>query len=167
MISQVIVLFFYYFCVLLCYDYFRTAIINAINQPTTVHPNNQLDIRTYAVAVLFFFVCRASQAGAKMIVNTTIVARTYLKHKKIIPPQFISLVFGGVLRPLYNALSYYKPYFAFLSSSSSIRTSWLYFAIRSVRDIEPVLICPAFVATAKSAMVVSSVSPLRCEITTP
>ena len=46
-------------------------------------------------------------------------------------------------------------------SSSSIRINWLYFAMRSVRDIEPVFICPAFVATAKSAIVVSSVSPLR------
>ena len=55
----------------------------------------------------------------------------------------------------------YKPYFADLSSSSSIRINWLYFAMRSVRDIEPVLIWPAFVATARSAIVVSSVSPLR------
>src|SRR5207247_8753596 len=50
-------------------------------------------------------------------------------------------------------------------SSSSIRRSWLYFAIRSLRDAEPVLICPALVATARSAMVESSVSPERCEIT--
>ena len=55
----------------------------------------------------------------------------------------------------------YIPYFAELPNSSSIRINWLYLAIRSVRDIEPVLICPAFVATAKSAIVVSSVSPLR------
>src|SRR6185503_21285767 len=48
---------------------------------------------------------------------------------------------------------------------SSIRRSWLYFAMRSVREADPVLICPAFVATARSAMVVSSVSPERCEIT--
>src|SRR3954447_21926934 len=50
-------------------------------------------------------------------------------------------------------------------SSSSIRSSWLYFAMRSLRDAEPVLICPAFVATARSAIVESSVSPERCEIT--
>ena len=50
-------------------------------------------------------------------------------------------------------------------SSSSIRSSWLYFAIRSLRDSDPVLICPAFVATARSAIVESSVSPERCEIT--
>ena len=42
-----------------------------------------------------------------------------------------------------------------------MRRSWLYFATRSDRDKEPVLICPAFVATARSAMNVSSVSPER------
>src|SRR5436190_9303500 len=39
-----------------------------------------------------------------------------------------------------------------------------YLLTRSVRDIEPVLICPAFVATARSAMNVSSLSPDRCEM---
>ena len=50
-------------------------------------------------------------------------------------------------------------------SSSSIRSSWLYFATRSVRAGAPVLIWPAPVATARSAIVVSSVSPERCEMT--
>jgi hypothetical protein len=45
-----------------------------------------------------------------------------------------------------------------------MRRSWLYFAMRSERDAEPVLIWPAPVATARSAMNVSSVSPLRCEM---
>ncbi len=49
-------------------------------------------------------------------------------------------------------------------SSPSIRSSWLYLAIRSERDIEPVLICVADVPTAISAMVASSVSPERCEM---
>src|SRR5271156_224717 len=49
-------------------------------------------------------------------------------------------------------------------SSSSMRRSWLYLAMRSVRDAEPVLICPAPMATAKSAMKASSVSPERCEM---
>ena len=40
----------------------------------------------------------------------------------------------------------------------------LYFAVRSVRLALPVLICPAPVATARSAMKVSSVSPERCEM---
>ncbi len=46
-----------------------------------------------------------------------------------------------------------------------MRRSWLYFATRSDRDSDPVLICSAFMPTAMSAIVVSSVSPDRCEIT--
>src|SRR5207253_2049031 len=61
-------------------------------------------------------------------------------------------------RPAYRAVS---------SSSSSIRRSWLYLAVRSPREGAPVLIWPAFVATARSAMVVSSVSPERWLMTTP
>ncbi len=38
-------------------------------------------------------------------------------------------------------------------------------AVRSERESEPVLICIALVPTAMSAMVESSVSPERCEIT--
>src|SRR6202030_4555387 len=52
-------------------------------------------------------------------------------------------------------------------SCSSRRISWLYLASRSERDSDPVLICPQLVATAKSAIVVSSVSPERCEKTVP
>ena len=50
-------------------------------------------------------------------------------------------------------------------SASSMRRSWLYFATRSERDGAPVLIWPQPVATARSAIVVSSVSPERCDIT--
>ena len=46
-----------------------------------------------------------------------------------------------------------------------MRSSWLYFATRSLRAGAPALIIPQFVATARSAIVVSSVSPLRCDIT--
>src|SRR3954463_10742804 len=52
---------------------------------------------------------------------------------------------------------------AVLPSSSSILRSRLYLATRSVRASEPVLIWPARVATARSAMKVSSVSPERGE----
>src|SRR4029079_19214579 len=45
--------------------------------------------------------------------------------------------------------------------SSSMRRILLYFAMRSERDSDPVLICSAFVPTARSAIVVSSVSPER------
>ena len=43
--------------------------------------------------------------------------------------------------------------------------SLLYLATLSVLHGAPVLICPAFVATATSASVVSSVSPLLCDTT--
>src|SRR5690606_28900334 len=56
-------------------------------------------------------------------------------------------------------------YFASLPSSCSMRSSWLYLAMRSERDIEPVLICVARVATAMSAIVASSVSPERWDTT--
>ena len=49
--------------------------------------------------------------------------------------------------------------------SSSIRRSWLYLATRSLRAGAPVLIWPQLVATARSAMVVSSVSPERWDMT--
>src|SRR5215472_2366422 len=68
--------------------------------------------------------------------------------------------------------SYFRPrsavapaYFACEPNSSSMRISWLYFAVRSERESEPVLIWPQFVATARSAIVVSSVSPERCDMT--
>src|SRR6185437_6056583 len=54
-------------------------------------------------------------------------------------------------------------YFAWLPNSCSIRSNWLYFAVRSDRASEPVLICPQLVAPARSAMVESSVSPERCD----
>ena len=46
-----------------------------------------------------------------------------------------------------------------------MRSSWLYLAMRSERDSDPVLIWVAAVATAMSAMVASSVSPERCDTT--
>ena len=52
-------------------------------------------------------------------------------------------------------------YSAISPSSSSMRSSWLYLATRSVRLGAPVLIWPALRATAMSAMVASSVSPER------
>ena len=43
--------------------------------------------------------------------------------------------------------------------------TWLYLARRSDLQGAPVLICPAPVATARSAIKASSDSPERCEIT--
>jgi hypothetical protein len=56
-------------------------------------------------------------------------------------------------------------YTARFPSISSMRRSWLYLAVRSPRQALPVLIWPALVATARSLMVESSVSPERCEMT--
>src|SRR5699024_10813821 len=61
---------------------------------------------------------------------------------------------GKALAPAYTAAE---------SSSSSMRRSWLYLFTRSPRAGAPVLIWPAFTATDRSAIVVSSVSPLRWE----
>src|SRR5207247_8652647 len=58
--------------------------------------------------------------------------------------------------PMYRAAS---------PSSSSIRSKRLYFATRSLRDGAPVLIWPVPIATTRSAIVVSSVSPERCDTT--
>src|SRR5215217_709622 len=55
---------------------------------------------------------------------------------------------GKAEAPAYRAAS---------SRSSSMRSSWLYLATRSVRAGAPDLICPQLVATARSAIVVSSV----------
>src|SRR3954462_1795382 len=53
------------------------------------------------------------------------------------------------------------PYWAASPSCSSMRRSWLYLAMRSLREALPVLIWPVLRATARSAIVASSVSPLR------
>src|SRR4029078_4335016 len=50
-------------------------------------------------------------------------------------------------------------------SCSSLRNSWVCLATRSERDGGPVLICPQPVATARSAIVTSSVSPERDDMT--
>src|SRR6185312_1082843 len=80
-------------------------------------------------------------------------------------------VCGGRLGNLHghqsaNARKALRPaYFAADPSISSMRMSWLYLAMRSERLSEPVLICPQLQATARSAMVESSVSPERCDMT--
>ena len=55
----------------------------------------------------------------------------------------------------------YTPYTALSPSSASMRSSRLYFATRSYRHGAPVLMNPALVATAISAIDVSPVSPDR------
>ena len=65
----------------------------------------------------------------------------------------------------YPRFQNWPPYTAASPSRSAIRSNWLYLALRSDRQGAPVLIWPQLVATAMSAMVESSVSPDRWEIT--
>ena len=65
------------------------------------------------------------------------------------------------LQSYWPLISLRPRYTAALPSSSAMRNKRLYFATRSLRLALPVLIWPAAVPTAKSAMVVSSVSPER------
>ena len=68
-------------------------------------------------------------------------------------------VWGDLLLQVEEGL--HAGYSAMSPNSSSMRSSWLYLATRSVRLGAPVLIWPALRATAMSAMVASSVSPER------
>ena len=65
----------------------------------------------------------ARYAGVKTMHTKIAIAAIYFNANKI----------SGML-------IIYIPYFAFVPNSSAIRINWLYFAMRSVRDIEPVLI---------------------------
>ena len=132
--------------------YFFADQNNDHSHPMPVQPNIQLARRTKIMSCLLLPVWRASHAGANTIAIKIIIAIAYFITSKIS---------NGMV------IYFYIPYFAASPNCSWILNNWLYFAMRSVRDIEPVLICPALVATARSAMVVSSVSPLRCEMTTP
>src|SRR5688572_4677211 len=60
----------------------------------------------------------------------------------------------SVSQPEYLGNADTPAYLAASPSSSSIRSSWLYFAVRSERAGAPDLICPQLVATARSAIVV-------------
>ena len=76
--------------------------------------------------------------------------------------SYLCMEVRDIFRPL--TLNAFIPgYTALAPSSSSIRRSWLYFATRSDLLGAPVLIWQVFSATARSAIVVSAVSPERCE----
>ena len=129
----------------ICVEFhFFTARKSANIHPTIVHPNKIDAHRTRILSYLSQPLTAARYAGANIMHNSTNIAAACFTRIKI----------SG-----FNNI--YIPYFAFVPSSSSIRINWMYFAILSVLDIDPVLIWPAFVATARSAIVVSSVSPLR------
>lgn len=61
-------------------------------------------------------------------------------------------------------MSLIQGYTAESPSSSSILSNWLYLATRSEREGAPVFIWQVLRATARSAIVVSAVSPERCEL---
>merc|ERR1711972_588628 len=82
-------------------------------------------------------------------------------------PQTSSVVSSAYAAIHAGFLHDFPAYTAWSPSSSSILMSWLYLALRSERQGAPVLIWPVHNATAKSAMVVSSVSPERWEHITP
>ena len=74
----------------------------------------------------------------------------------------------GPFKVISRAKSFpYRPNTAALPNSTSISSNRLYLAIRSLRQAEPVLICPPPIATAKSARKASSVSPDRWDTTYP
>lgn len=128
----------------ICYiiNYFFAAKYNATNQPTIVQPKIQLAKRTKPFVFLSFFVCFANHAGAIKITIIRLIDKIYFKNTINICIFILLKIKGGFLPPMIPKSLWlnYIPYFADLSSSSSIRINWLYFAIRSVRDIEPVLI---------------------------
>src|SRR5262249_2635288 len=80
------------------------------------------------------------------------------------PTLWPSLGFAS-LRETCRASFDRPPYTARPPSSASSASRRLYSATRSDRESDPVLICPQPVPTARSAIVVSSVSPERCDIT--
>jgi len=131
--------------------YFFALTNKAKIQPIKDQPNISDPMRVRIWSYFEREFADARYAGVKTIHINIVTSTTYFNISKI----------------PFKVIIYYIPYFAFVPNSSAMRISWLYFAMRSVRDIEPVFICPAFVATAKSAIVVSSVSPLRCETMTP
>lgn len=124
-------------------NYFLLAQNNAHSHPMPVQLNTQLPKRTKIISCFPRAVWRAIHAGAKNIPMASNAAIAYFAIIKIwcvviIRPQKK----GGrdFAPPFVTFQVNYIPYFADLSSSSWIRNNWLYFAIRSVRDIEPVLI---------------------------
>lgn len=84
--------------------------------------------------------------------------------KLMSPIAFIHIFLRKIYDNNYFTLKAFIPgYTAEAPSSSSILKSWLYLATRSDLDGAPVLIWQVFKATARSAIVVSAVSPDLCD----
>ena len=92
-----------------------------------------------------------------------IKAANIFQNKETLAGKYISFQ----VKSLYiHYFIYLSPYTANVSNSSSIWNNWLYFAIRAERDLtNRFFICPPFVVTEILAIVVSYVSPERCEVT--
>ena len=103
--------------------YFLAARKSANTHPTTVQPNK---IDAHLIRILSYLsrsFTAAKYAGANIMhINTNIATARFTTNK------------------MSASITIYMPYVASLPNSSSIRINWLYFAIRSVLDIEPVLI---------------------------
>ena len=104
-------------------NYFFAARKSANTHPTIVQPNS---IDAHLIRILSYLsrsLTAAKYAGANIThINTNIAAARFAINK------------------MSASITIYIPYFASFPNSSSIRINWLYFAIRSVLDIEPVFI---------------------------
>ena len=98
--------------------YFLVAANNAQIQAMTDQPNSQLPSLMRVMSVLSFFVCCARYAGADKITTINQIATIYFT--KITMFILISKI-GGFCPLSFPVLMVYIPYFADLSSSSSIR----------------------------------------------
>ena len=103
--------------------YFFADTNNAKNQPINDQPNNHDPTRARMQSYFALSFMAAKYAGVNMMTANITTAATYFNINKI--------SFNDII---------YIPYLARVPNSSSIRINWLYFAMRSVRDIEPVFI---------------------------
>ena len=103
--------------------YFFALMNNAKNHPIMDQPNIHDPIRTRILSYFERSFANARYNGVNTIHTKTAIAAIYLR---ICKKPFKVII--------------YIPYFAFVPNSSAIRINWLYFAMRSVRDIEPVFI---------------------------
>ncbi len=96
---------------------------NETSHPIIDQPNSITPQRTRILSNFSRSFTAAKYTGVKNTQTKTDIAIAYfITANKFIP------------------INIYLPYVASLPNSSSMRINWLYFAILSVRDIEPVLI---------------------------
>ena len=137
---------------------FLSVIIMAILEYMSDSPHCLLHFTTSAETFLIFPKnCCKCQICSKQNEDTSI-------HKNALPVSpSIAYYFPQLKRETYliQLNAFIPGYTALAPSSSSMRRSWLYLATRSDLLGAPVLIWQVFSATARSAIVVSAVSPER------